>query len=125
MSFIIMKTREGHNKVDLSDGPNVSVNHAARAANLRAQADAEDAAQVAKEAKDALLSRITYEDSLADATKLLLACVRKLATLGEGVGTMPMDDFVTFRKELTPLAESYGYKFVLVGDKTKAALTVL
>lgn len=98
--------------------------HAKRAAELRAQATEEDAKQAAKEAKDALLKRIENDAKLAGATTLALDSLRNLIN-GKSVHVAAMESFATFRKELAPLAESYGYKFVLVGNKSKAALTVL
>lgn len=104
----------------------VDPDHAKRASVLRALADEEDAKQAAKEAKDALVQRTLDDAKLAEATCQLLIDIRKLVN-GESVHVAAQAQaiYADLRKQLSPLAASYGYKFVLVGDKTKAALTVL
>ena len=84
-----------------------------------------EAAEVAAigEAKAAELKafneRIDYERDLAEATALLVVSIRRLRTAGE---CSAYPTFARFRKELSPLAETYGVKIVLVGDKSKATL---
>lgn len=86
-----------------------------------ALADAEHAKAQA-DALKALEARLNYEQALCSATAALLGAIR---TFGHTPGQATSRVFAEFRKELTPLAESYGYKLVPVGDKTQATLTKL
>lgn len=112
---------------DILGFPSLSIDaavHACRAAEYRRAADAEDALQAAKEAKAAVLTKLTDDIELAQVTGLLLVDLRKLVK-GETVHVAAQVSYARFRKQLAPLAAAYGYKFTLVGDKTKAALTVI
>ena len=98
--------------------------HAARAAELRRAADVEDERHAAKVALDATVAKLAEDIVLANVTGSLLVDLRKLVK-GETAHVAAQVSYADFRKQLAPLAESYGYKFTLVGDKTKAALTVI
>src|ERR1044072_1940516 len=88
---------------------------------LKAQEKAEAKAAEAKAAKDALGSRLSYERGLANATVELLA---EIARIEFNYGSASMSHgYAKYRKELSPLAETYGFKLVLVGDKSVAVLT--
>ena len=83
------------------------------------------AAVLAKAAHDdteALKARIHDDIALAHATRTLLDGVQSLRLLGATVSAHQV--LARFRKELAPLAESYGAKIVLVGDKTTATLVL-
>lgn len=74
-----------------------------------------------RERRAELGKRIDYEYALAAATGRLLADIRNIEL---GHGTASQDAYlVQFRKELTPLAETYGFRIVLVGDRSVAVLT--
>ncbi|HVH93261.1 MAG TPA: hypothetical protein VM783_17990 [Candidatus Acidoferrum sp.] len=92
---------------------------AAVAAAKRALEDAE-AALTAKIERDEFERRINAEMELASVTHTLLRDIRDSGKIGRSPDTRC--DFAKFRKELQPLAESYGYKIVLVGDKSLATL---
>lgn len=79
-------------------------------------------AKAQEDAQKALEARLDHEEALCSATAALLGAIR---TFGHTPGQATSRVFAEFRKELTPLAESYGYKLVLVGDKTQATLTKL
>lgn len=89
-----------------------------RGQELIAQAESEIAERTRR---DELRARIDYELSLANATARLLADVQSIA-LGGGRADQSAY-LVQFRKELAPLADSYGFSIVLVGDKSVAVLT--
>lgn len=86
----------------------------------------EKSLEIAKQAEQAaivraeLATRINTERSLAAATTLLLGGIE--GVLLSGYGASNQAEWATFRKELQPLAESYGVRIVLVGDKTRATL---
>lgn len=82
----------------------------------RAQADIAE-----RERRAALGKRIDYEHALAAATARLLADVQNI-TLGGGRADQS-EYLVRFRKELAPLAGTYGFRIVPVGDKSVAVLT--
>lgn len=75
-------------------------------------------AKALEDARKALEARLDHEEAMARATLTLLLCIRRR-------DFSPQYDFAKFRKELNPLAETYGFKLVLVGDKTRATLTAL
>lgn len=75
-------------------------------------------AKAQHDALKALAARLDYEEALASATCNLLHHIRRS-------DFSPSYQFAKFRKELNPLAETYGFKLVLVGDKTRATLTAL
>lgn len=75
-------------------------------------------AKAQEDARKAVEARLDYEEHLARTTVDLLLAVRR----GDFA---PSYTFAKFRKELNPLAETYGFKLVLVGDKTRATLTAL
>ena len=85
---------------------------------------AEDNERLAKEeaAKAALLRRVEYDIALAEDTISLLGAVSSLVSASGGCGHY---DLAEFRRQLQPLALTYGYKIVLVGDKTKAMLVAV
>lgn len=103
--------------------------HYSQPAPRREQTSAELAQQAEQQAvreetlaeKTALNNRISYEVALANATIILLASLRSLL-LGEVPSVAPQAVLAKFRKELQPLAETYGVKIVCVGDKTTATL---
>lgn len=109
---------------DLSEGVTIAMDHAAEAARLRLQAEEQDALQAAKQVKEDTLAKIASDVHLANATVALLTDLHKLVR-GDSVHVAAQVFYAALRKQLSPLAESYGYKFVLVGDKTKAALTLI
>lgn len=75
----------------------------------------------ASAANQALHDRITAELGLCAATAVLLRNVRSLVL--ESAATVPASsELARFRKELQPLAETYGLRIVLVGDRTTATL---
>lgn len=103
------------------------------AAELRKRADAvekaeqEAAAHVAeaqaREAEmQALAQRLSDDKSLALATSHFLNCAASLLQKGELVS--PSEVLAKHRKALQPLAESYGLRIVLVGNKTTASLVL-
>lgn len=75
-------------------------------------------AKAQHDALKALAARLDYEEALARTTLNLLRYIRRS-------DFAPDYEFAKFRKELNPLAETYGFKLVLVGDKTRATLTAL
>jgi len=82
-----------------------------------------EAALAVKEASDAFQARIQYDIDLAASTSELLLQIRSDA--GGWPSTVHSPAFSKFRKELQPLANAYGFKIVLVGDKTTATLVQL
>jgi hypothetical protein len=86
---------------------------------LTAALAAAEKRKAAEEIRQQTLARIKNEAALAHATSLLL---RDINTLAQGRITAPSSPLATFRKELQPLAATYGMKIVLVGDKTQATL---
>lgn len=90
---------------------------------LRQQADKAQEALDNAAAHQAVQDRINFERDLASATITLLDEVRNV-TLGVSVAAVS-ESFARFRKELQPLARTYGVKITLVGDKTKATLVRL
>lgn len=68
----------------------------------------------------ALRDRIDSDRALASATSILLNGIE--AVLLRGLNASNETVWAERRKELQPLAESYGCRIVLVGDKTKATL---
>ncbi len=101
-----------------------AVDHAARAAELRRAAEVEDERHAAQVALDAKVAKLADDIVLANVTGSLLVDLRKLVK-GETAHVAAQVSYADYRKQLAPLAESYGYKLTLVGDKTKAALTVI
>lgn len=92
-------------------------------ATQQAAADAV-AALAAQEAKDALIARLNNDRALAVATQALIEAARDLVVYGQYT-TTSADSFAKFRKELQPLASSYGLKIVLVGNRSRATLVTL
>lgn len=95
----------------------------AAAQDARAALAAAEAALADKTARAALADRIDADCELAGATITLLTEVARLrvhglAPLGSSVR------LAKYRKELSALAESYGVRIVLVGDKTAAMLVL-
>lgn len=87
-------------------------------------AKAAEEAEAAKAANDtALYERMNREAALAACTCNLIDEAYQLVRHGGAVA--PNKRFATFRKELSPLAESWGVKIVLVGDKTTATLVLV
>lgn len=93
-----------------------------QAAALLERAEENERKAKEEEAKAAVLQRIAEEALLAHATVTLLTEIRAM-TKGEGV--MQQFGLAKFRQQLQPLAQSYGYKIVLVGDKTRATLVAV
>lgn len=83
--------------------------------DLRALADKIEAQDADRAASAARFAQIEQQKRLAQATYTLLNKIQ-----AEVCDANPV--FAEFRPELQPLANSYGYKIVLVGDKTAAAL---
>lgn len=67
------------------------------------------------DAAAAKADHLGYLAKLANATTHLIASI-------QGASIAPRSEFVTFRKELQPLAAELGYRIVFVGDRTTAAL---
>lgn len=91
--------------------------------DARAELAAAEAALADKTAREALADRIDADCKLAGATTALLHEVARLRLHG----LEPMHGNVhlaKYRKELSALAESYGVRIVLVGDKTAAMLVL-
>ena len=82
--------------------------------------EAEAAEQAAAEAK-ARADQLAYQLGLANATWALLTCIQSMD--GGESEVSAQFKLANFRKELSPLAAAYGYKIVLVGDKTRATLS--
>lgn len=95
-----------------------------RAAKLLVDAAAAEAAKADAAAKAAwgaaIIEKLEYQRALAQTTDSLLGRIREVVVDGGAVANYP--DFAKFRKELQPLAETYGVRIVLVGDKTQATL---
>lgn len=83
-------------------------------------AEEQAAADAAMAERRALGERIQYEIALAEATSQLLAFIRSLLLSEVCVDSSTV--FATFRKELQPLASTYGVKIVLIGQKDRATL---
>lgn len=91
--------------------------------DARAALAAAEAALADKTARDALVARIDADCKLAGATITLLNEVARLRVHGlEPLGGNVL--LAQYRKELSALAESYGVRIVLVGDKTAAMLVL-
>ena len=101
------------------------------AAELRIAADEMEAREVVASAKAAVLARIKHDILLANATKWLLVAIAEFSqrdgSMRDGsVGTQTTSEqLCLFRKELQPLAASYGFKIVVIDDRTKATLVVV
>lgn len=111
----------------LMDRPSESASDNAKAQREQAAALLKLAAENERkakeeEAKDAVLQRIAEETLLAHATVTLLTAISAM-TKGEGV--TQQFGLAKFRQQLQPLAQSYGYKIVLVGDKTRATIVAV
>ena len=65
--------------------------------------------------------RLHYDRRLAATTRAMLDEIHSIEYTG-GRAQM-VECFAEFRDALAPLAAAYGYKLVLVGDKTRAVLT--
>jgi len=83
----------------------------------KAKADAEKARMAA------VLERLEYEAGLASGTGYLLAEIKAMVA-GTGKAA-PRTILATYRHELTPLAETYGYTLVPVGDHSEAVLSAI
>lgn len=85
-----------------------------------AAAKAEVAEQLAAE-KKTRVDKLEYQLGLANAT---LAVLRSIMSLDSGVVEITAQgQYAVFRKDLAPLVADYGYKIVLVGDKSRATLS--
>lgn len=80
------------------------------------------AAKQEADEREAFGKRIDNDVKLAEATALLLVRIRSLALAASNATSVGLPEFARFRKELQPLAESYGMKIVLVGDRTTASV---
>lgn len=97
---------------------------AKKAAAARAAVLAADAIREAEEAaRQALDARLKYEQELCHATRQLLMEIRSLVINGSAQPT-PHTYFARFRKELQPLASTYGVKLVLIGMGQLATLVI-
>lgn len=102
---------------------------------------AEEAATLARaEAAEAEALRVAEAQAKADARAALVASLKRDADLAKATSSLigaigalllgqPSEDTLSslmaeFRTELQPLANVYGCKIVLVGNKTKATLVV-
>lgn len=81
-----------------------------------------EAALAAKTEREALAARIDADCKLAGATTALLHEVVRLRV--HGLEPQHSTQLAQYRKELSALAESYGVRIVLVGDKTAAMLVL-
>lgn len=90
--------------------------------DARAELAAAEAALADKTAREALSDRIDADCRLAAATISLLHEVARLRV--HGLEPRCSDVLAKYRKELSALAESYGVRIVLVGDKTAAMLVL-
>lgn len=88
----------------------------------RAALAAAEAALADKTARDALADRIDADCKLASATTALLNEVARQRV--HGLEPQRSTQLAQYRKELSALAESYGVRIVLVGDKTAAMLVL-
>lgn len=97
----------------------------ALADRVEAEQQAHEAAALAAKAdRDERLATnnaINEHKHLADATITLLGCIRRLLVEREAV-PQPSEQLAKHRKALAGLAEVYGVKIVLVGDKTTATV---
>lgn len=84
-----------------------------------ARAEATQKLAAANAAKQAVRDRLAYQRGLAQATDSLLG---RIGAVLDGGTVSNYEAFAKFRKELQPLASTYGIKIVLVGDKTQATL---
>ncbi len=100
---------------DLKEGAKAEEKEARAAAQLALQQAEKD-----HELKERM-ARVSYELELATATTLLLYEVRSIELCR--APAIMRSAFAKFRIELAPLAKSYGYRIVLVGDKSVAVLT--
>ena len=97
------------------------------AAELRIAADEMEAREVVASAKAVVQARLKHDVLLANATKLLLIAIAEFH-LRDGSRAHPQttsEQLCVFRKELQPLATSYGFKIVVIDDRTKATLVVV
>lgn len=90
--------------------------------DARAALAAAEAALADKTARDALADRINADCGLAGATIALLDEVARMRV--DGLEPQRSTRLAQYRKELSALAESYGVRIVLVGDKTAAMLVL-
>lgn len=115
--------------------PDYTATRLAQALAAKAQAEAQEAeARAALAAKaeadaqqaerDAIQARIREDQRLADATICLLQRLEDLRVFRTKIPT-PALQLAKYRKQLQPLAESYGARIVLIGDKTQATVVLL
>lgn len=84
--------------------------------NAQAALDKAIADKAKADADKAKSERLGYLAKLAQATSLLISAIQG------GSATTHRSEFVTFRKELQPLALELGYRIVFVGDRSTAVL---
>lgn len=77
----------------------------------------------ARAAKEKIEARINRDETLAMATVALLRQINYL--LVDGGECSALHNLAEFRKELQPLAETYGVRIVLIGDKSTATLVTI
>jgi len=95
---------------------------AAQEALEKAEAD-QAKADAEKARKAAVLERLKYEAGLASGNGYLLIEIKAMV---EGTRKpAPRTILATYRHELTPLAETYGYTLVPVGDHSEAVLSAI
>lgn len=107
-------------------GASVSVETAQRLldeakARAKAEEKAKREAEAARKLEEQRRERLHYDRRLASSTSAMLAEIYSIEYTG-GRAQM-VECFAEFRDALAPLAAAYGYKLVLVGDKTRAVLT--
>ena len=96
------------------------------AAELRIAADEMEAREVVASAKAVVQARLNHDSRLANATKLLLIAIAEFHLRDGSRGPQTTSEqLCVFRKELQPLATSYGFKIVVIDDRTKATLVVV
>ncbi len=73
--------------------------------------------------KAALADRFNYDQELAQATVSLIGEAKRLILDGQ-TSASANTSFAKFRKQLSPLAATYGVKIVLVGNKSTATVAL-
>jgi hypothetical protein len=108
-----------------------SVDYAKTAKDLRTtageileEAAKQEAKAAAQAVKDALIERTKKEEILAQTTAIILADLRRLMS-SNAVHVSAQPSYADHREALNPLLKTYGYRLVLVGDKSSAAIVAL
>lgn len=93
----------------------------AAAEQVEAEIAAEAAEKEAKAKRDAFVAQVKAEKTLVEIGAIMLGDIAKLIA-GESSHVAAQIAYADHRQGLSELARKYGYKLVLVGDRTKAAL---